>query len=61
MMPSLCSICTNAGATQVIPDRSDDVFDRFDAFCPLCFDEFLSIYHGIFRRLLRREVSGRLS
>ena len=60
LLPSLCSVCQSVDATQIVPERSTEDW-LFYAFCPLCLDALIGLFPLSPRKLVRRELTGRMT
>ncbi len=60
-LPQLCTVCTRAGADQLVPERGDAAPPfRYDVLCPLCLDGLLAFFPLTPRMFARRELTGRM-
>lgn len=57
-LPTLCTICSNHMANQIVPDRDDNEIYRWEILCPLCFDGFLSLFPLTPKLFRNREETG---
>ena len=60
-IPTMCDICCAYPSDTMVPDRFELDDWTLSVYCPLCLDEFLSLFPIHFAALRRRELTGRYS